>query len=83
MTRITLNPIQQEHLADLILDHKTACLSEDHLFVKWMETDTERAQRAFVRAAKRRHTIEAELVERYGIDLQAATTRRIKKAMAA
>lgn len=83
MTRTTLNPIQQEHIADLILDHRSACLSEDRLFVKWLETDSERAQRAFVRASKRRHNIEAELLDRYGIDLQAATTRRINNATAA
>lgn len=83
MTRITLNPIQQEHLSELILDHQHAHGSEDRLFVKWMETDSEQARRAFTRASKRRHIIEAELLERYGIDLQAAITRRIKKAMAA
>ena len=80
---ITLNAIQQDHIADLILDHRSACLSEDRAFVKWLETDTERAQKAFVRASKRRHIIEAELLDRYGIDLQAATTRRINQAAAA
>jgi hypothetical protein len=80
---ITLNAIQQEHIADLFLDHCTACLSEDRAFVNWLDTGTERAQRAFVRASKRREVIEVELVERYGIDIQAATARRNNKATAA
>lgn len=80
---ITLNTIQQEHIADLIIQHRHASVSEDSLFTKWLETDSELARKAFRKAAQRRHTIEAELAERYGIDLQAATTRRIKKATAA
>ena len=79
MTRTTLNPIQQEHIADLILDHQHERNSEDRFCDKWMETDSEQAQRAFTRASKRRRIIEAELLERYGIDLQAAIERRLKK----
>lgn len=77
---ITLNSAQQDHIAYLILDHHSACESEDRIFAKWLETDSERAQKAFVRASQHRKNIEAELLERYGIDIQGAITRQINKA---
>ena len=80
---ITLNTIQQEHIADLIIQHRHACDFEDRLFTKWLETDGEQEKISFRKYARRRQAIEAELAERYGIDLQAAITRRINKATAA
>lgn len=80
---ITLNAIQQEHIADLILKHRHICNAEDRVFAKWLETDGEYEKKAFRVQAKRRRAIESELAERYGIDLQAAMTRRINNATAA
>ena len=80
MTRITLNPIQQEHIADLIIEHRLTASSEDRYFQKWLETDDDTAQSLFRAMARTRRAIEAELLDRYGINLEAATTRRLNKA---
>lgn len=80
MTRIALNPIQQEHIADLIIEHRLTASSEDRYFQKWLETDDDTAHSLFKAMAGTRRTIEAELLDRYGINLEAATTRRINKA---
>jgi hypothetical protein len=80
MTRLTLNAIQQEHIADLIIEHRLTASSEDRFFQKWLETDDDAVQSVFKAQARHRKCIEAELLDRYGINLEAATTRRLNKA---
>jgi len=80
MTRITPNAIQQEHIADLIIEHRLTASSEDRFFQKWLETDDEAVRSIFKAQARHRQAIEAEMLDRYGINLEAATTRRLKKA---
>ena len=80
MTRITLNPIQQEHIADLIIEHRLTASAEDRYFQKWLETDDDAVHSIFKVEANHRRAIEAELLDRYGINLEAATTRRLNKA---
>jgi hypothetical protein len=80
MTRITLNTIQQEHIADLIIEHRLTASSEDRYFQRWLETDDETAHNLFKAQARHRRHIEAELLDRYNINLEAATTRRLNKA---
>ena len=77
---ITLNAIQQEHIADLIIEHRLTASAEDRYFQKWLETDDPAVQSIFRAEARHRRFIEAELLDRYGINLEAATTRRLNKA---
>jgi hypothetical protein len=77
---ITLNAIQQEHIADLIIEHRLTASSEDRFFQKWLETDDDAVQGIFKAQARHRRAIESELLDRYGINLEAATTRRLNKA---
>ena len=75
-----LNAARQDRLADLIIEHRLTASSEDRFFTKWLETDDDAVHGVFKTMAAQRRKIEAELLVEYGVNLEAATTRRLAKA---